>query len=1001
MAKISSIKSGERRNATILFADLQGFTALSERMDPEEMDALMTRVFGAFEEIIVSRGGVVEKYIGDALVAVFGVPELHEDDPQRALESALAFLERNRALEGELAPRGATLSFRIGVHSGLIATGDRGSFKVVTGHPMAIAQRLQAAAEPDRVLVSDAVKERCDADFDFDGPIGLAVKGASDELVAWRLVGPAQEGSRDQGPFVGRRDELEELLRLYVRHDPQTAAGMYLVGEAGIGKSRLAHALMERVRRFPEFGSPVLSAKAQRFRPLRYAVVVDLVLDYLGVDSLSSPEAIASALAAQPGIERAHAELFASLLSPGAADDARARDSDTVLALFSIFSALMGRYERAVYPAFMFIDNAQAMDRQSMEFIAYYLRSAPCRPFALLAGREHGQSMRDAFPDLKALRLYPLARDEAAALASAYWPQIPDRLLEAVLAQAGGNPLFVREYALFARKHRDLSSLPGTIQNMFIASLERFGPAARELATACSVFLLNFDAEEAARVYEAAGGDPSTVPASLEALRSDGILTLSGERYAFALDVFRKALYSTILNHNKRILHGVVADIMLSKPARNRFRLIRHLMKAERWLEAADVIRSDPDRNYGYEYLAIIDPLYKRLAKPNPDAAVQLLITKSALNFNAGKIDEAEEDLKRVMRIAVNERNPLCMGFAYHMICAHNVMASSFQKARFTGQKALHYYRQSGLAARSVQNVVRHVALSEIQRGNFEEARQMVESTAAIPGRDEFEYASAVAEERLYSGDYRGALAAVESVGDRSDGSYGAVARFFGNDLRLKVLWQLCDFRALGPAAKALLDSGGLSDAIVSQAHAMLAASATLYGDAKAARESFMQAEYYADKVRNDYDRIESSRTLALCHFVAGNERKAETAAREALILGLRHSCYYPTFTALMLLVQIAAGRGDDEEAGFFLAEASYFFSTGFLLPNKDAIIYYYYAGSIAADGSSARSRGIARRLLEEEKARIGDPELVANFLASRGFGEIEAALDGIREDRP
>jgi len=1000
MAKISSIKSGERRNATILFADLQGFTALSERMDPEEMDALMTRVFGAFEEIIVSRGGVVEKYIGDALVAVFGVPELHEDDPQRALESALAFLERNRALEGELAPRGATLSFRIGVHSGLIATGDRGSFKVVTGHPMAIAQRLQTAAEPDRVLVSDAVKERCEADFDFEGPLRLAVKGASDELVAWRLVGQAQEGSRDQGPFVGRRDELEELLRLYVRHDPRATSGMYLVGEAGIGKSRLAHALMERVRRFPEFGSPVLSAKAQRFRPLRYAVVVDLVLDYLGVDFQSSPEAIASALAAQPGVERAHAELFASLLSPDA-PDARLRDSEIVLALFSIFSALMGRYERAVYPAFLFIDNAQAMDRQSTEFIAYYLKSAPCRPFALLAGREHGQSMRDAFPELKALRLYPLARDEAAALASAYWPQIPERLLEAVLAQAGGNPLFIREYALFARKHRDLSSLPGTIQNMFIASLERFEPAARELATACSVFLLNFDTEEAARVYEAAGGDPTTVPASLEALCADGVLVQSGERFAFSLDVLRKALYSTILNHNKRILHGVIADIMLSKPARNRFRLIRHLMKAERWLEAADAIRSDPERNYGYEYLAIIDPLYKRLAKPHPDAAVQLLITKSALNFNAGKIDEAEEDLKRVMRIAVNERNRLCMGFAYHMICAHNVMASSFQKARFTGQKALHYYRQAGLAARSVQNVVRHVALSEIQRGNFEEARQMVASTAAIPGRDEFEYASAVAEERLYSGDYRGALAAVESVGDRSDGSYGAVARFFGNDLRLKVLWQLCDFRALGPAAKALLDSGGLSDAIVSQAHAMLAASATLYGDAKAARESFMQAEYYADKVRNDYDRIESSRTLALCHFVAGNERKAEAAAREALILGLRHSCYYPTFTALMLLVQIAAGRGDDEEAGFFLAEASYFFSTGFLLPNKDAIIYYYYAGSIAADGSSARSRGIARRLLEEEKARIGDPELVANFLASRGFGEIEAALDGKREDRP
>jgi len=339
------------------------------------------------------------------------------------------------------------------------------------------------------------------------------------------------------------------------------------------------------------------------------------------------------------------------------------------------------------------------------------------------------------------------------------------------------------------------------------------------------------------------------------------------------------------------------------------------------------------------------------------------------------------------------------MGFAYHMICAHNSMSACFQKARFTGQKALYYYRRAGVAARSVQNVVRHIAFAEIQRNNFEEARALVEQTAGIPGRDDFEYASSIAEGRLFAGDYRGALAAIEEATPPSDENLLVVTRFFGIDLKLKILWQLCDYQALIPAARSLLEAGDLSDASVAQAQAMLATAATLFGDGKAAREAFMQAEYYADKVRNDFDRIESLRTLALCHFIAGNARKAEAAARETLVLGLRHSCYYPTFTALMLLVQIAAGRSDDEEARFFLAEASNFFSTGLLLPNKDAIIYYYFAGRLQGQETSRRCATIARKLLEDEKARLGDPDLVANFLSVRNFGDMENSLDGIRED--
>ena len=428
---------------------------------------------------------------------------------------------------------------------------------MVTGHPIAIAQRLQAAAEPDRVLVSEAVKERCEGEYDFDSPLRLSVKGATESLSAWKLSGPTQAGLRDSGPFVGRQDKLEELLRLYVRHDPVQSSGVYLAGEAGIGKSRLAQALIERINRFPEFSSPVLVARAQKYRPVRYAVIVDLVLEYFGVDPTSGREAIASALSAIPGIEPLHAERFTGLLVP---EGARAQDPELVLSLFSIFSAIMERHAKAIYSAVLFVDNAQAMDRPSREFLTYYLKNAVYKPFILMAGRDQPQALRDAFPELRSMRLEPLQLEEAKALATAHWAEIPDRLLDAVLSQSAGNPLFIREYALFARKHKDLSSLPGTIQNMFIASLDRYEPALREFVTSMSVFLLNFDVAEAGRVFEASGGDPSFVPGALETLAQDGILTRRGEKYAFTLDVFKKALYASILHHNKTVLHGVVAD---------------------------------------------------------------------------------------------------------------------------------------------------------------------------------------------------------------------------------------------------------------------------------------------------------------------------------------------------------------------------------------------------------------------------------------------------------
>lgn len=986
----SPIKSGERRNATIVFADMKGFTSLSERMDPEEMDTVMSAVFGAFEEIIRANGGTVEKYIGDALVAVFGVPDVHEDDPRRAVESALAFLERKGSIANRLGFRNEELRFRVGVHEGLVATGQRGEFDVVTGHAMAIAQRVQDAAEPDGILVTETVKEQTEEYFQYAGPLAVRAKGKTDTIHAWAVSGVAG-GMREAGPFVGRKEILDDLLRSYIKDDASTLCGRYLAGEGGVGKTRLAAALAERIKAFPGFASPILTARAQKYRQVRFSVPADLLADYLGLKLSAGQSAFYDALSALPGVDESEAARVAAIFSPSGSNRSEA---DSSLSLFTVFQAILNRYASSIYPALFIIDDASAMDNQSRDFLSYLFHNAKVKPFVIMAGRDQPQALRDAFPELKAYKLGPLSQEEAKALVLSLWPECTDSFLEMIQSQAGGNPLFIREYTLFASKNKDLSALPATIQTMFMTSLERYPADLRDFLRIMSAFIVSFSTEDAERVMKATGGDPSVAHRAITRFVKDGILTAWGDKYRFSVEMLKKALYAGLLNHNKRIIHAAIADIMAERPSQNRLRHMHHLMRAERWADAANVLLKDPARNFRFEYLEHVEALYKRLSRQSPELASQLLMAKSALFFNAGRLDEAGSELKRIMATAVETRDDNCMGFAYHLSCSVSNMGYAFQKAKFTGQKALYYYRRAGMPSRSIQNVVRAIAFAEIMRNNFEEARQLVDETETLPDRDLLEYAGARAEFHLFSGDYHGALAAISSLDPAAhacaENDYEAVTRFFGNDLRLKILWQLCDFPALAQAASALFEAGSMNAPAMAQAHAMAAAAAAVAGNRQAQADGFARAVFFADQARNDLNSIDILRTLALCAQVAGDYEQAERWARSGAIMGLRHSCYYPTFSILMVLVSLAHRRGGLDEARFFLTEASYFLTTGLLLPYKDVILYYYYSGILNQDGNSDKSLALARRLLDDEKKRLEKPELVQALLKVRGFAMVE-----------
>ncbi len=246
-ASLAAVRPERRKLATLLFCDMSGSTAMGERVDAESVRDLMFRYFDTLRSALERHGGTVEKFIGDAVVAVFGVPVAHEDDALRAVRAAAEIRGRVAGLNAELERRfGVTIAVRMGVNTGEVVTGGpSAAASVVTGDAVNVAARLEQAAPPGEILLGE-LTYRLVRDTVAVGPVEpVAAKGKAEPVLAYRLVSIAPGTSapaRRPGLFVGREDELTTLGRLF----EQAISGRRcllapIVGEPGVGKSRLVY----------------------------------------------------------------------------------------------------------------------------------------------------------------------------------------------------------------------------------------------------------------------------------------------------------------------------------------------------------------------------------------------------------------------------------------------------------------------------------------------------------------------------------------------------------------------------------------------------------------------------------------------------------------------------------------------------------------------------------------------------------------------------------------
>src|SRR2546426_219343 len=245
--------AGATRQVTVLFADISGFTALAERLDPEELHENMRTAWDAIAAEIRATGGLIEKYIGDAVVAVFGAVGDEPDHPERAQRAALAILGALDRENARIAERtGRYLALRVGVNTGLAmagAIGDKESEFGVLGDAVNVAARLEQAAERGEVLIGDAPYRLTPGISPYEPHPPVAAKGKSAPLVAWRPLRRATAGAdRGRAPLVGRDEEVAVLVGALEEALAGKGHIVSIVGEAGLGKTRLVDELLSDPR---------------------------------------------------------------------------------------------------------------------------------------------------------------------------------------------------------------------------------------------------------------------------------------------------------------------------------------------------------------------------------------------------------------------------------------------------------------------------------------------------------------------------------------------------------------------------------------------------------------------------------------------------------------------------------------------------------------------------------------------------------------------------------
>ena len=588
------VDAAERRQLTVMFCDLVGSTALSARLDPEDMREVIGAYHRCCANCIERDGGFVAKYMGDGVLAYYGYPQAHEHDAERAVRAGLAMVGAAPKLA---TAAGSPLHVRVGIATGLVVVGDligsgEAQERGIVGETPNLAARLQSIAEPDSVVIADGTRKLLGNLFEFQDLGANDLKGISGPTRAWSALRPSSVDSRFEAlhasgltALAGREEEFDLLLRRWAKMKSGEGQVVLLSGEAGIGKSRLTAALLERLSDEPHtrlryFCSP------QHTDSALYPIIGQMERA-AGLTHDDAPQAKLDkldAVLAQTATSIEDAALFAEMLSlpndgryPVLALAGPQRRQKTLEALVAQMEALSHQS-----PVLMIFEDAHWTDPTSLEaFDRTVDWIAGLRALLIVTFRPDFEPPWIGRAHVTAVTLNRLARRDIDVMIDRVVgnEQLPANIRQDIVERADGIPLFVEEMTkavLEAKDEREALrtvaaipspalAVPASLHASLMARLDRLGPA-KELAQLGAVIGRDFSHTLLAAV---ARKPEAELAWALDRLIAAGLLFREGApphaSYLFKHALVQDAAYGTLLRETRRALHARIAEAIESQ----------------------------------------------------------------------------------------------------------------------------------------------------------------------------------------------------------------------------------------------------------------------------------------------------------------------------------------------------------------------------------------------------------------------------------------------------
>ena len=604
--------TAERRQVTVMFSDLVGSTALSARMDPEDLREVISAYQKCVAETVRRFGGFVAKYMGDGVLVYFGYPQAHEDDAERAVRAGLDLVAAVAALKAR-----APLQTRVGIATGLVVVGDligsgEAQERGIVGETPNLAARLQGIAEPGTVVIAEGTRKLLGNLFELEDLGAKDLKGIAGPARAFAALRPSAVESRFEAlhatgltALVGREEELELLLRRWTKAKNGEGQVVLLSGEAGIGKSRLTAALLERLATEPYtrlryFCSPQHTDSA--FYPI--IGQMERAAGFLHDDIPQAKLDKLDAVLGQTSTSVQDAALFAEMLSlpndgryPKLELTPQQRRQKTMEALGAQMEALA-----RLNPVLMIFEDAHWTDPTSLELFGRAVdRIAHLRALLLVTFRPEFAPPWIGRPHVTALTLNRLAQRDIDAMIDRVVGNklLPANIRQDIIERTDGIPLFVEEMTkavLEAEGEGEARrtagavpspalAVPASLHASLMARLDRLGPA-KELAQIGSAIGREFSHALLAAVVRKPEAELNS---ALDRLIVAGLLFRQGvpphASYLFKHALVQDAAYGTLLREPRRALHARIAEILESQfaeIAENQPELLaRHCTEAE------------------------------------------------------------------------------------------------------------------------------------------------------------------------------------------------------------------------------------------------------------------------------------------------------------------------------------------------------------------------------------------------------------------------------------